>query len=466
MNNRYIKLIKNFSVLGVSNAVISFAQFLLIPLYTNVLTTAEYGIYDLSNALVLILYQVFTLSLASVIFLMFNDGSNHNHKIIVSSTFLHLLLSCFLFFIVLFFDYSFPFINSIRDYNLAIFIYYVSYMFFKFSYELANSEKQTSTIAISTIICGLSTVILNILFLLVFGYKLNGYFMTFSIGQLLAGTFIFCKLRAWKYLTFKYDSKIIKEMLKYSVPGMIGELAWWIINFSDRYIVSGYCGINANGLLGISYKLPSIITILQTVFNQAWLYSVFENKNNKDYYKKIFVLYNVALCLLCSFLILINKEIAILYAKDFYEAWMYVPFLLISNIMTGLSVFLWPIFSLEKKLGIYTISTVVGGGINIFLDILLTSKIGIQGATIATLFSTVVVFFIRYLTSGKVIKYKKQYLVYLTWIVLVVQATINIYFHCFLFDLISLFLIIFINFNVISRVIKKLVIFLKKDKLL
>ncbi len=122
--------------------------------------------------------------------------------------------------------------------------------------------------------------------------------------------------------------------------------------------------------------------------------------------------YNVALCLICSFLIMINKRIAFFYANDFYEAWRYVPFLLISNIITGLSIFLWPIFSLEKKLGIYTVSTVIGGAINIVLDILLTSKIGIQGATIATLFSTFVIFFIRYLSSGRVVKHEKQYLIY------------------------------------------------------
>ena len=464
MSNRYIKLIKNVGILGFANAVISLAQFLLIPLYTNVLTPAEYGIYDLSNALVLILYQAFTLSLASVIFLMFNNEKKYNHKIIVSSTIFHLLLSCLLFFIVLVFDYCFPFVRAIRKYNISIFILYFSYMFFKFSYELANSEKQTSTIAIGTTICGLSTVLLNLLFLLVFKFRLNGYFMTFSIGQLLAGVFILFRLRAWKYFTFKYDSKIIKEMLKYSVPGMIGELSWWIINFSDRYIVSGFCGIDANGLLAISYKLPSVITILQTVFNQAWLYSVFENKNNKDYYKKIFVLYNVALCLLCSFLLLINKEIAIFYAKDFYEAWKYVPFLLVSNIITGLSVFLWPIFSLEKRLGIYTLSTVLGGVINIVLDIVLTSKIAIQGATIATLISTLVIFFIRYISSDRVVKSKKQYLIYLTWIILIIQAVLNIYYHSVLYDLLCIFFIILINYSFISEIVKKSLELFKKGK--
>ncbi len=261
MNNRYIKLIKNVSVLGLANAVISLAQFLLIPLYTNVLSTSEYGIYDLSNALVLILYQVLTLSLAAAIFLMFNNEEKYDRKVTVSSVIFHLLLSCLLFFIVLVFNYFFPFIKAIRRYNLVIFIFYFSYMFFKFTYELANSEKQTNTIAVSTVICGLSTVLLNILFLLVFHYKLNGYFLTFSIGQMLAGLFIFVRLRVWKYFVFKYDFEIIKKMLKYSVPGMIGELAWWIINFSDRYIVSEYCGVDANGILAISYKLPSVITI-------------------------------------------------------------------------------------------------------------------------------------------------------------------------------------------------------------
>lgn len=94
-------------------------------------------------------------------------------------------------------------------------------------------------------------------------------------------------------------------------------------------------GISANGLLSVSYKIPQIINTIQGIFTQAWQISAIKeygSSDTADFYGKTFIVINLMMCIVCSFLIFMTRPLAyILYANDFYEAWKYVPFLLVYN---------------------------------------------------------------------------------------------------------------------------------------
>ena len=69
---------------------------------------------------------------------------------------------------------------------------------------------------------------------------------------------------------FKKYRTVQIEMLKYCVPLIVTVIGWWINSASDRYVVAFICGVSANGLLSVSYKIPTIINTLQAIFTQAW----------------------------------------------------------------------------------------------------------------------------------------------------------------------------------------------------
>ena len=58
-------------------------------------------------------------------------------------------------------------------------------------------------------------------------------------------------------------------MVAYSVPMGLGNIGWWINNVSDRYIVTWICGLAANGVYSVAYKIPSLLSMFQQIFNQA-----------------------------------------------------------------------------------------------------------------------------------------------------------------------------------------------------
>lgn len=59
-------------------------------------------------------------------------------------------------------------------------------------------------------------------------------------------------------------------MLLYSMPLIATALGWWVNNTLDKYAVAFLCGVAANGLLSVSYKIPSILNVAQQIFIQAW----------------------------------------------------------------------------------------------------------------------------------------------------------------------------------------------------
>ena len=62
--SRYIDLIKNIGLFTLSNFAVKLVAFLLVPLYTYYLSTAEYGVTDMLTTTVNMLVPLATLSVA------------------------------------------------------------------------------------------------------------------------------------------------------------------------------------------------------------------------------------------------------------------------------------------------------------------------------------------------------------------------------------------------------------------
>ena len=101
-----------------------------------------------------------------------------------------------------------------------------------------------------------------------------------------------------------------------------------------------FCGASITGIYSVSYKIPSLLNLFQNIFNQAWLLSaVKENDETKttDFYENVYKIYNTGMTVVCSGLLVFNKLIAkILFTNDFYNAWKFAPFLMISVVFGGM----------------------------------------------------------------------------------------------------------------------------------
>ena len=335
--NRSKYLMKNMGILTISNFSSKILVFLLVPLYTSVLSTAEYGAYDLAVSIATLLYPILTLNIVNSVmrFLMDEDSDK---SCIASIGFKYLFISVVMFGLgMLVLDVTELWMD-IHGLELYIFLYFVSYVLNQFLFQFSKGLEKVKEMGIAGVISTLVTVTFNILFLLVFKLGLMGFFFANILSQLLSALYLAFKIKILVFLKFeKIDSKLQKEMLAYSIPMIATVIGWWANSSADKYVVTFMLGVASNGILSVSYKIPSIVNVLQGIFTQAWQISAVKEYGEKDtarFYGNTFTIINLLMCVACSWLILLTRPLAhVLYAKDFYQAWQYVPFLIISCVL-------------------------------------------------------------------------------------------------------------------------------------
>ena len=129
-----------------------------------------------------------------------------------------------------------------------------------------------------------------------------------------------------------HDRKLLKEMMKYSIPLIPSEIGHWVISVSDRLIITFFLGSSFNGLYAISAKFPTLIVSIYNLFNMSWQETVslhIKDADINDYISKTFSnvlnLFSSAVALLCALLPFIYE---IIIGEDFLDSYKYILILL------------------------------------------------------------------------------------------------------------------------------------------
>ena len=82
MKKKYKYLLKNVGVLTIGNLSSKILIFLLVPLYTSVLSVEEYGVYDLAASMVQLLMPVATCGIIGGVMRFIMDQSSDRQEVI------------------------------------------------------------------------------------------------------------------------------------------------------------------------------------------------------------------------------------------------------------------------------------------------------------------------------------------------------------------------------------------------
>ena len=121
-----------------------------------------------------------------------------------------------------------------------------------------------------------------------------------------------------------------------------------------------------------------------------------------------------------------DKFIAkLLFANDFYSAWKYAPFLMISVVFGSLSGLLGGIFSAAKKSKVFAYSTMLGAIVNTILNFILVYSLGAVGAAISTMVSYFIVWVTRMIVANRIVQLNiRLYRDIVAYILLIFQSLI------------------------------------------
>ena len=400
--NRYKELIKNMGLLTIGNFASKILSFLLVPLYTNVLSTQEYGTFDIIITTISLLLPILTINIVEAVLRFPLDKQNDQSYLedVFTVGLRNTLIGCFVLIFLLGINHTFCLIPALTQYEKYMLLLFIVQAFNQLLLNFARATDHVKEVAIAGVLTSVVMIGLNIWLLLFVRIGLKGYFWSVILANLVADIYYIVKLRAFHYsrLTLSYPS-ITREMVVYSFPMIFNTVGWWINNTSDRYIVTWLCGLSANGIYSVAYKLPSILNVFHSIFTQAWIISAvqaYKTDRNIGFFRNVYNTYGGLMTVLCSGLIMFTKPVAyILFRKEFFLAWQYCPWLLIAVVFGTLSGVLGGVFSAEKDSKMFAISTCIGAALNIMLNIVLVRPFGPLGAALATAFSAYVVWIVR-----------------------------------------------------------------------
>lgn len=392
---------------GISNFGSKILLFLLTPLYTAVLATEEFGVADLINTTINLIYPVLTLSICEAT-LRFAMEKGTSQKLVMNNSLLLIIISV----VVLMFCYPLVglFDESIVQYWTIFVITYILTNLYICLTHFIKAIGKTKLFAVLGILHTLVLIVSNFLFLVVFKIGLYGYLVSIILSFLLPIIFAFVFGGIYNYISFEFDKDLLKRMLKYSIP-MIPTLLAWAINTSiGKYIIIGFQGLGESGIYSAAQKIPTLLTTIINVFLQAWQLSAISNCNSDDegeYYTKIYNGLNVICLVSCIAIVPLSKVFSsILFAKAYFSAWKYIPLLTIAVLFSSLNGFLAAAFRAYMKTQNLFISVVIGAAVNVIASLILTPYIGGIGVAAGMVAGFLATWIIRIVMVQKLVHIK------------------------------------------------------------
>ena len=434
MREKFKYLFKNTGYLLIGNFSSKILVFLLVPLYTSVLSTAEYGTYDLTFTTIQLLMPVLSLNIIDGVMRFSIDAGAKERQYTFYTAMKYMLLACMVFLsgaIVVRVLFQ---IDVLEHYFVEIILFFAFYMFSQFAIQFARGLDDIKGISISGILGTATVIISNVLFLLVWKIGLRGYFWANICSFGIQGLFLASHSRFYMYYLSPKEfgvegRKYGKEILLYCWPLVFNTLSWYINGAADRYAVTYFNGIKINGIYSIAYKIPAVLNAVQTIFIQAWQLSAireYETSDSAIFYRKTYQSVQLTMILLCSALIMSTRILAkLLFSADFYAAWKFVPTLLLYVVFNTLSGTVGGIFSAAKDSKAFSVSAITGASINILLNIILVYIWGAEGAAIATVISSIVIWYMRMHFARKYVSLKLKHIFYsIEYLILFLQVAL------------------------------------------
>lgn len=441
MESKYSRFGKNILMVFFGKAGSRVIGLLMLPFYTHYLTTEEYGETDLINTYASIILPLVTCCIADAIFIFPKNASFEGRSKYYTTGWMFVLASFTIYAIVsLLFEVLngyFELPGVVKQDLWWIFLMTVVLFLQGFTQQFTRSIDKMLVFSLTGIVHVISLAILAIF--LVPEYKLEGYLLSIILSNSIAAVYSTIHSGAYRYFNIKYISMPhLKELLSYSIPLIPNSIMWWFVNGINRPVMESTLGLSAVGILAVSNKFPTMITLLSSIVSNAWDISTLEEFEKKDYNHFFNQTLRVFLLVLLTgaFVISIFSKliVSIFAASEFFEAWRYVPALTLGAVLQCLSGMIGSVFMGMKKSKYFFYSSIWGAGISLIVTYPLVKWFGLMGAPLAIIFSFLGMTIARmYYAWPKINEMKVSYylaaLIIFVMLIIVITADVNILFN-------------------------------------
>ena len=403
MLDRIFKLGKEAAIYGLSSIVGRFLNFLLVPVYTNFLATADYGVMANIYAYIAFAFVVYGYGMDSAYMRFVASLETADKKQTVSVPYFALLGTSVLFSVLIYFFA--PAISGVLGDGAdhADLIRYSGWILcfdtlaiVPFAYlRMENRAKMFAGLRILNIIIN---VLLTIFLFVVLKMGVEAVFIANLVAS--AVTSLVLAAVVFPELTLHLPSRLYKEMIRFGLPYIPAGLSGIAIQVIDVPILKALTNDATVGVYRANYRLGVLMMLVVGMFDYAWRPFFLTHAKDNDAQKlfsKVFT-YFVALMMLVFVTgsLFIDDIVRIrvfgryVIHPDYWGGLGIVPIILLAYVFTGAYVNFVVGVYLEKKTKYLPYATGAGALVNVVLNFLLIPTFGITGAAVATLLSYIV----------------------------------------------------------------------------
>ena len=388
-------LLGNTLVFALGGLAVKAVSLVLMPLYTTALTAGEYGTAELLNSAIEIVLPLLSLGVVEALYRFSIDDDVPKDELFAGS--LVVLgggvvcagVACALGRVLWNMEHAGSF-----------FVLFCSVCVFKATTQLARGLGHVRRFVAYGLINALAMVVSTYLLLVRARLGVGGYLWSFTIGYLVGGLAAFLGSAEYRLLVpFRVDRALLRRMLVYSLPLVPNLLSWWLVSVSGRYVVLWGGGLVAAGLFTAASKMPALVNIVASVFQQAWQYSTAREIDSPDrgaFFGVVMRGYSLATLTVAGLVIALNRPISrVMLQAEFAEGWRYVPLLMLVASFGVISIFFESFYQALKNSGVLMVSTALGAVVNVVLGVALVPFMGPWGAGLAGAVAYMLVLVVR-----------------------------------------------------------------------
>jgi O-antigen/teichoic acid export membrane protein len=409
-NNKYKSLAQNTVLFGIGTFGSKILSFLLIRFYTDLLDPEEMSTVGIVMQTVFLLIPLASFCVEEAI-LKFVIGKRDYE--VRSQAFTNGFITIFLGNIAFLIVVA-PFLNFVADLKGRILL--SALCIFMSGYRSINQMflRATNRIKLFTYDGIQTTFILfmcNIVFMAVFRWGATGYILSNAIADFISGTFMLLVSKSYTYVNFKsVNAKLLRKMLMFSGPLIPTVILWWLVTFSDTYMIRYIAGAEANGLYTAAIKIPAVITIVSTVICQAWRMSAIIEIHSEDSKRFFGVVFNAFQSIMyiaaAGLLLLIKPFTSVLLAEDYFIAYRLTPLLIVGTVLTCFCTFVSAVYNADGKTKHSMWTAFISVAVHIVLNFIFIPMYAAGGAALSGFISYGLCFAIRLYDTRRIINYR------------------------------------------------------------
>lgn len=414
-------LLVNLGVFALNTVAVKLVSFVMVPLYTSYLTQADFGVTDMAMTVTSLLMPLATLSVAdAVVRFCVEDERDRGSYVVIG---LAVVLAGDLIVAALLPLLNLSVFGGLGSYRWWFLASYATSTFFWFFGEVARGVGLLRLIPVCAAASSLVTAGLSAALIAGAGLGVEGYFAGVVAGPL-AASLVYLTLGGFARIIASAIGelragglpgarRVLSRMLVYSLPLVPNALFWWVGTSINRFFITSILGISASGLFAAASKVPNMLNMVYQVFQQAWQLSAFQEARTggvERFFSEVYAVLRGGMTVAASALMLAAPLLSSLLLKgSFYQAWVYMPVLLLAFLANALNAFQGTVYTTSMATTGIMRTTVAGAAASITLNAVLVPALGLHGACLAMLGGNLLVFALRAVGTRALIAFDMQW---------------------------------------------------------